>query len=274
MSRRYLVRPLPPPGPHLLPAEVAHHLNVVRARPGDRVRLFDGAGTEADAELTEVGRRRVTAVVGPGTAVQREPLARIELACALPKGARAEWLFEHGTEVGVSAFRPIRFERSNPSRRERRDRFERIVAAAAEQCDRSMLPVVHDEVTLIDLLADPSVPSERFLAAPGAREPLGAARAAAAILVIGPEGGFAESEIDALAEAGFRPVDLGPLTLRTETAALVGAARLLAPQPHSPSDEGRATGSPQGSATESPLGSAAESPQGSSGRSSPSANDQ
>ena len=258
MSRRYLVRPLPPPGPHALPTEVAHHLSVVRARPGDRIRLFDGAGTEADAELTEVGRRRVTAVIGPGAAVLREPLARVELACALPKGARAEWLFEHGTEVGVAAFRPVRFARSNPSRRERRDRFERIVAAAAEQCDRSLLPAVHDEVTLQDLLDDPTVPAERFLAAPGAREPLGAARSAAAILVIGPEGGFADGEVDALAAAGFLPADLGPLTLRTETAALVGAARLLAALGHSAS----------------PQDDAAASPTGSRGLSSPSANDQ
>jgi 16S rRNA (uracil1498-N3)-methyltransferase len=257
VSRRYLVRPLPPPGPHTLPAEVAHHLNVVRARPGDRVRLFDGAGTEAWAELVDVGRRRVDAIVEAHAAVEREPVARVELACAVPKGARSEWLFEHGTEVGVAAFRPLRFARSNPSRRERQDRFERIVAAAAEQCDRSRLPEVHEESSLEALLADPALPGERYVAAPGAPAALGPARSRAAILVVGPEGGLTQEEVEALAAAGFRPVDLGPLILRTETAALVGAARLLTPPDQAPTPPAPDTSSDEAN-----------------GRSTPSANDQ
>lgn len=197
-------------------------------RAGDVVVLFDGAGQQATARVIDAARRAVEVEVGPAAPVDREPRVAVELACALPKGARAEWLFEHGTEVGVQAFRPLRFERSRAGRVDRRERWERLVAAATEQCDRSRLPVVHDDVDLAALVADPALPAERYVAAPGSVQPLGPAKSPRCLLVVGPEGGLSPPELEVLAAAGFAARSLGPLTLRTETAALVGAARLLA----------------------------------------------
>jgi 16S rRNA (uracil1498-N3)-methyltransferase len=227
VSRRYLVRPLPPPGPAALPEEVARHLAVVRVRPGERLRLFDGAGLEAGATVVDTGRRGVRVEVEAARRVEREPGVRVELAIALPKGARAEWLFEHATEVGVAVFRPLRFARSQGGRGERLPRWERIVAAAAEQCDRSRLPRIEEEVGLEALCGAADLPAERYLAAPESTAALGPARTGRCLLVVGPEGGLAAAEAAALAAAGFAPRGLGPLILRTETAALVGAARLL-----------------------------------------------
>ena len=229
MSRRYHLPSLPTPGPFELPQALVRHLAVVRARAGDELVLFDGAGKEATAVIRLIERRRVAVAVGPHHRVDREPACHVELALAVPRGTRAEWLFEHATEVGVARFRPIVFARSkDAAHAERRARWERIVIAAAEQCDRSRLPGVDAELPLAALLAAPDLPTERWVALPGATEDLSASRAPRVMLCVGPEGGLTDAEVRALAAAGFAPRSLGPLTLRTETAALVGAARLLA----------------------------------------------
>jgi len=211
---------------------VAHHVGtVLRARPGDGIVLFDGRGQQALAEITEVRRGRVTAIVEPAEIVHREPELRLHLAVALPKGARADWLFEHGTEIGVAAFHPVLAERSARRRSEAPERWRRIAAAAAGQCDRSLLPEVREPQSLEAFLrscAAGELPAARFVA-DGAGPPLEAVAAVGgAVLLVGPEGGWTELELARIGEAGFGRRSLGPLTLRTETAALAGAVRLLA----------------------------------------------
>lgn len=229
MARRYLCSPLPSPGVASLEGGIAQHLRVMRIRAGETIRLFDGDGREADATLRELGKRGAVLEVGAAEAVRREPRVGVELAVAIPKGARAEWLFEHGTELGVVRFRPLVFARSQGASREnRRGRWLRVVQAACEQCDRSRVPAVDAETGLADLLRDPSLPAERYLALPGTPLALGPARGDRVVLVVGPEGGFDAAESASLRAAGCEPRSLGELTLRTETAALVGAARLLA----------------------------------------------
>lgn len=230
MSRRYLVRPLPSPGDRDLPGEVARHLAVVRVRPGAPIRLCDGAGHEASAELLELGRGRARARIEAAETVDREPTRPVELAFAVPRGNRAEWLFEHGTELGIRRFRPLRLARSKPVGRDRGDRWRRLIDAAVEQCDRSHAPHLDEELSLAELLTATDLPAARFAATPGAaalRPPTDAADPA--LWLVGPEGGFDPEETAALASAGFVAAGVGPLTLRVETAALVGCALLLAP---------------------------------------------
>jgi 16S rRNA (uracil1498-N3)-methyltransferase len=152
----------------------------------------------------------------------------VHVAFAPPKLTRAEWLFEHGTEAGVSVFHPLWTSRTRPQG-ERADRWSRIVRAAAGQCDRDWLPDVRPLRELETFLADPALPAARFVADAGA-PPLGelAPRQGEVLLLVGPEGGFTPAEQHAAAAAGFVPAGLGPHTLRTETAALVGAAVVLA----------------------------------------------
>ncbi len=229
MARRYHVEHLIPQARVVLAEEVGHHLaRVIRVRLGDRLRLFDGRGLEASATVVAVRRGEVEVEVADVAAGLREPRCALTLAFALPRGGRTEWIYEHGTEVGVRAFQPLRCARSSfQPADDRRLRWQRMAQAATGQCDRAHVPDVLAVVPFATFVQRPDLPDERFIAVLGA-EPLGPATASAAALVVGPESGFTDEEIALAVECGFRTRSLGTLTLRTETAALIGAARLLA----------------------------------------------
>lgn len=228
MAHRYFLPELPPAGPGQLDGELAHHLGrVLRVRAGERLVLGDGRGGTALATVTNPGKTSVAIDVAPATSEPRPDL-QVAVAFAVPKLPRLEWLLEHGTEVGVAAFQPLWTARTRPQG-ERAERWQRIVTAAAGQCDRAWLPIVHPARELGELLADPQQPTTRLLAsADGPALAPEEARDGGVLLLVGPEGGFTPAELATIATAGFIPRRFGPYILRTETAALVGAAVLLA----------------------------------------------
>ena len=215
-----------------------HLFRARRLAIGDRVRLADGAGAARWAAVTAVDRRR--AVLAPGEpAPAPEPALAVHLLVAAPKKERAAWLVEKATELGVASLRLIESEHTP---REYGDgtlrRLQRVAAAAFEQCGRGRLPAIsgtHAWREVPELLAAAAADGARWVldldaaAAPGGR--LAAADAAvegAAVLVVGPEGGWSDGERADLAAWGCRPVVLGSSVLRIETAALAGATLLLA----------------------------------------------
>ncbi len=225
MAHRDFVDQLPGPGRCTLDGELAHHLGrVLRVRAGETVVLGDGRGGTSVASVAAVDREQVVVDVAPKRA-EPPAKARLLLAFACPRLPRTEWLFEHGTEVGVAVFQPLRTERAR-QQAERPERWRRVVRAAAGQCDRAWLPEVREALDLPALLAHPGLPPSRVLASAGA--PPMAAAAGDVALLVGPEGGFTDAELAAIAAAGFVPRSCGPHILRSETAALVGAAILLA----------------------------------------------
>lgn len=193
-------------------------------RVGDELRLGDGRGGVARAVVTATGKRVLGIEVGPAS--QQAALApALTLAFAVPRPSRADWLFEHATEIGVSTFQPVWTERSRPQGL-RADRFRKVCAAAAGQCARAWLPEVHEPVELVAFLAS-DLPTVRLLADQGGSSLAEADQPDAAVLLVGPEGGFTASEREASLAAGFSSVRLARHILRTETAALVGAGILL-----------------------------------------------
>lgn len=230
MAHRYFVDCLPEPGSATLDGDLAHHLGrVLRSRPGELVVLGDGRGGSALGTITAVGRDRVDVAV---TEVRREPAPEpaVTLAFAPPRQQRGEWLFEHGTEVGVASFQPLWTSRTRPQG-ERPERWAKVVRAAAGQCDRAWLPEVRPALEFAAFLQQPGLPASRWLATANAAplRDLAATRSTRqAVLLVGPEGGFTAEEQAAAEAAGFQPCGLGPHILRTETAALIGAAMLLA----------------------------------------------
>lgn len=225
MAQRYFVDALPRPGPFHLDGELSHHLGkVLRARPGDEVRLADGRGRSAAAGVVSVDRDRVTLEVGPAVFCA-SPTRRVHLAFAPPRRNRGEWLFEHGTEVGVAVFWPVWTTRTRPQG-ERAERWQRIIRAAAGQCDRDWLPEIRPAMEMAEFLASVDLPQQRLVAdRDGA--PVPTLSDSDVALLVGPEGGFSDEERAATAAAGFKTCSFGPHVLRTETAALVGAATLM-----------------------------------------------
>jgi 16S rRNA (uracil1498-N3)-methyltransferase len=201
--------------------EGAHLVRVLRARPGDAVRLFAGAGREAQCVVETAGKDGAVVVV------QREIVAPraardVVLCTSVPRGERMEWLVEKAVEAGVAAIVPLASERSvrkeagpNSMRR-----WARAAVEAAKQSGRAVVPEVAEPVTLAEAIAR-TAHTTRLVATPGAAARVGelVPAAGAVALFVGPEGGFEPEETAALAAAGASPFGLGPFILRVETAA-------------------------------------------------------
>jgi 16S rRNA (uracil1498-N3)-methyltransferase len=204
---------------------------VLRATAGDRLTLFDGAGTEVDAEIVLVGKREVELALGvrrPG-AIAAAPVS-VTLLVAVPRGERMDFLVQKTTELGVAHVVPVLSERS-VTRPEpgRRARWEKIAREACRQCGRADVPRVDEPTDLATALASPQLPARRFALWEAERSRSLTARLAddpraSTALLVGPEGGFPAAEVAAAEAAGFLPVSLGPRILRVETAAIVAVA--------------------------------------------------
>lgn len=217
---------------HLSGDEARHLLQVHRARSGDAVRLFDGRGRRFAARIDSVEGRAVR-----GTVLEELPEAppprRLTLHLSLLPRARFELALEQGTELGVAAFQPVAAARDtarlgDPARR--RERWRRVLLASSKQCLRARLPELLEPAPLAAALAA-AAGAARLLAWEGERrtalEELLPPAGAAVHLFVGPEGGFSEAEVAAARAAGARTFTLGPSVLRSETAALAAAARIL-----------------------------------------------
>jgi 16S rRNA (uracil1498-N3)-methyltransferase len=204
-----------------------HLFRARRLEVGERLRVVDGRGRARWGEVTRVDRK-AAAVALAGPAPDNEPAFQLALLVATLRPERASWLVEKATEVGVAAVHFL-----NTARAPRTfgagalERLRRVAAAAVEQCHRSRLPEIDGPHRTADLdrltagragrwLLDTAAPTAGW----GEIEESGA-------LLVGPEGGWDEPERRDLLAAGWRPVGLGPRTLRAETAAVVGASLLL-----------------------------------------------
>lgn len=229
MAERFYAPSIEPDDTVVLTDDEAHHLaRVRRIRRGERVTVFDGSGIETEAVVREISRGEVLLSIESRDRVDRELPFPLTLGCSPAKGDRLRWLIEKATELGVSRFVPILTERSSEQARGLRTvKTDRWVIEACKQCGRNVLMEVNEPLTWSDFLASISAPSVRLLAAPTGKppEPIDDESARHGIVIaVGPEGGFTSDEFDAAINLGWRPVSLGPRTLRVETAALALAA--------------------------------------------------
>ncbi|MCD1617843.1 16S rRNA (uracil(1498)-N(3))-methyltransferase [Salipiger marinus] len=222
--RLFVDHPLGAGQPVPLTREQAHYLfSVMRLGSGAAVALFNGRDGEWRAEVEEAGKRGGTLLCASQTRVQGTP-PDLWLIFAPIKKARTDFIVEKAVELGVRRILPVQTEFTN-SERIRQDRLQAHAVEAAEQCGATFVPEVADLVRLDRLLA--CWPDRALVFCDekqaGAGDP-GAALArspAPAAVLIGPEGGFSDSERARLhAMDRAQAIALGPRILRADTAAV------------------------------------------------------
>lgn len=210
--------------------EHAHYLGrVLRLKPGAEVGLFDGAGNEWRAELSNV-RNRAAEVIVCGSAEHEPAPTPLILASSWLKGNAMDAVVQKSVELGATAIWLLDAQRSNfKSEAKRRANklahLQRVARSAAEQCETHWVPAVTEVGTLADLLRRERHGRLLFLDPGG--PPLETEAPEPLTLAIGPEGGWSDAERQAVKAAeSVETVGLGTLTLRAETAPLAVLAAI------------------------------------------------
>jgi 16S rRNA (uracil1498-N3)-methyltransferase len=236
LTRVYVAGPLAPDADILLPAAAAVHVGrVLRLREGAVIAAFDGSGHDYRCEVLSVKGDEVRVRVGPRTAGLPESPLRITLVQAVSRGERMDWTLQKATELGVRTIVPVLSARSvvrlDEKQAESKLRhWQAIVASACEQCGRSIVPEIRPPQEFGRYLAAAAREGQRFVLSPtGPASLAGLTSVGTRVeLLIGPEGGLEDAELERAAAAGFTPVGLGPRVLRTETAGIVALTVLQA----------------------------------------------
>lgn len=238
---------LAPGQPVVLPAAQAHHaLKVLRLRVGDALILFDGRGGEYPGCIEDAGRQ-VVVRLGDWQERECEPPLSVTLLQGLPSGDKMDWVVQKAVELGVAAIQPLEMKRSvmrlTGERAEKRQaHWQQVAVAACEQSGRNRLPGVSAIASLPKYLAAQKQQAHvleakdaplRLLLSPHRGQPLSSmsrpeGSTGEVILLIGPEGGLEDDEETWACTHGFKPVNLGPRVLRTETAGLAALAAMMA----------------------------------------------
>jgi len=217
-----------------LPAAVAHHaLRVLRLRHGAPVVLFNGRGGEYAASLL-IDDGDAVARVEAHDPIDRESPLKITLIQALVAAEKTDWIVEKAVELGVDriVIAPTRRSvvRLDARRGERRlQRWREIVLSACCQCGRNRVPQLDFFPSFEAALTSSPAGQPRLILLPSAGNGLPRALPGhRATLLVGPEGGFSEDEVQRATQAGFIATRIGPRTLRTETAGPAALAALQA----------------------------------------------
>ena len=228
MPRFFCAEPIQQNTQFELDARVAQHVRVLRLREGEEITLFDGSGGETPASVIRIDKRSVEVMTGDHADIERESDRHLTIYAALIANDRMDWMIQKACELGVSAIRPMLTERSQRIPGEVAKRVEHwsgVLIAACEQCGRNRIPEIDAPVTLAEALSSLAVQSTVLLDADG--ETAAPSIAADSISIfVGPEGGFAPTELELLRNRCDHKLRIGRTVLRAETAAIAALASL------------------------------------------------
>ncbi len=217
-----------------------HHLRkALRARPGMELDISDGDCWEYKTCLEELTEDCATLKILDKQKFATEPATRVTLYQGVPKASKMETVIQKTVEMGVDTIVPVFMERTVVVEKgnfgKKLDRWQKIAAEAVKQCKRGIIPRVTESYDFDRMVAE--LPDYDLVICPyenedgltikdflrGATGP----QARRIALIIGPEGGFSDSEIERLKAAGAATVTLGKTILRTETAGMAALAMIM-----------------------------------------------
>jgi 16S rRNA (uracil1498-N3)-methyltransferase len=207
--------------------EAYRHLFRARRLPvGASIRVVDGRGRARWGKVARVDRNSARVSLGD-SAPTNEPALRLDLLVPTFRPERVSWMVEKATEIGAMGIHFFNMERAPRSfGGGTLERLRRVAISALEQCHRSRLPEITGPHAWNEIgRLTPGAERRWFLDPEGGT--VDSVERGSAALLVGPEGGLAPEERQALLEAGWAPIGLGPRILRIETAAVAGAAMVL-----------------------------------------------
>ena len=210
-----------------------HAVQVLRLKVGAVVRLFNGAGLEVEASLQAVTKRESTATLLTAVPSDNESPLSLTLIQGISRGERMDYTLQKAVELGVNRIVPVITQRCNVQLSgQRADKkfghWQGVIISACEQSGRCTLPSLDPIMTFEEMISEFNSGSRLIL------EPTAVAGFKAlpmqtdTNLLIGPEGGFSDLEVESAVKKGFQAIQFGPRILRTETAAVAALAVLQA----------------------------------------------
>ena len=219
----------------IIKGEEAQHISrVLRMKKGDSVTLCDGEGMFYDATLTDFSDKTVTAEISASYKAPTEPAVQLTVFQGVPKNPKLETVIQKLTEIGAVRLVPMDTKRAvaKLDKSAKVDRLRKIAQEAAKQSKRGIVPEVTDCVPFkkaVEMAAQADlalIPYEEETEV-SLKNALRGKTPKTVSVMIGPEGGFDESEIMLAKETGIQSVTLGKRILRTETAPLTVASVVL-----------------------------------------------
>lgn len=217
--------------------DVKHISKVLRCRIGEELEVCDNNNNEYICEITNIDKNQVELNIVEKVDIQRESDLKIKVYQGLPKGPKMEMILQKLTEVGVDEIILVQTKRSvvkvdDKKEDKKIERWERIIYEAAKQSKRGKIPKLRGVLSFKEALCD--MQNNDFNIAPYENERTKSIKQAIKSLdinnigiFVGPEGGFDESEIEAIENINGQSVSLGPRILRTETASVVASSIVL-----------------------------------------------
>ncbi|WP_286801511.1 16S rRNA (uracil(1498)-N(3))-methyltransferase [Acinetobacter sp. UBA2063] len=216
-----------------LTEDIFHHwCKVLRASMDEQALFFDGQGGEYTVTLTDITKKQALVTINDFNPINRALPFTVNIALVMSRGERMDYAIQKATELGVTTIQLLTSERCEMRLKYDRDQkkldhWQSVAIAACEQCGMNIVPNVLAPISLTDWVKSAQLPQSRFVLAPNKdQENVVLNSQPDLALLIGPEGGLSEAEIETANQNHFQSWCIGDRVLRTETAPVVALSIL------------------------------------------------